>query len=280
MNRYKFIDEGRQHLHTLDGKPLIGTSTSVQVLSKPLTWWAAELAAVECLEVGECIPTIRAEYLEAAGKFGPDKKKALDALQKKYPIFKKARFAHYDSKNDKADQGVDMHAELETYVVDCIAHGGVPLEQEIAGPLPVRIFAAWARTNVKRFLPPEGHCYSERLWVGGIVDLPFIDKQDRLGIMDFKSSKEAYLSQFIQCAGYDIEIEENGILDADGNLLIKPERPADYYAVFPFGAEHPEPQLRFDTLTLRQAFEACVTLHTIDSADQAAKAAKPPKKAA
>lgn len=270
MNRYKFIDEGKAHLHTLDGKPLIGTSSAVQVLSKPLTWWAAELAAVACLESGEHIPTIRAEYLEATGKFGPDKKTAIDALQKKYPIFKKARFAHYDRKNEAADTGIDMHAELEKYVVYCLqSNDGRPVDGYLGVP-QVHVFARWAYANVKRFIASEGHCYSERLWTGGITDLFFEDKEGRFAVMDFKSSKDAYLSQFIQCAGYDLEIAENGILDADGNLLTKPDRPADYYAVFPFGAEHPEPKLRFDTDNLRRAFEATVTLHKIVNLDQAA----------
>lgn len=37
--------------------------------------------------------------------------------------------------------------------------------------------------------------------------------------MDFKSSKEAYLSQFFQIEGYDIAISENGIFDADGKHI-------------------------------------------------------------
>jgi hypothetical protein len=271
MNRYKFINEGRQHLHTLDGKPLVGTSTVLQVLSKPLTWWAAELAAVVCLEAGECIPTIREEYLAAAAKFGPEKKKAIDALQKKYPVFKKARFAHYDRKNDAADTGIDMHAELEKYVVRMITdNASEPARMNGYDHVAVECFAEWAVANVKCFISSEGHCYSERLWTGGITDLFFQDKEGRLAVMDFKSSKDVYLSQFIQCAGYDIEIEENGILDADGNLLMKAERPADYYAVFPFGAENPEPKFRFDTDNLRKAFEATVTLHKIINLDQAA----------
>jgi hypothetical protein len=273
MNRYKFINENKAHLHTLDGKPLIGTSTTVQVLSKPLTWWAAELAAIECLEAGECIPTIRQEYLEAAAKFGPEKKKAIDALQKKYPLFKKARFAHYDRKNTAADTGIDMHAELEKYVVGCIEQydgspqgkGGNLLKDAVPA---VQLFAEWGVQNVKRFLASEGHCYSEALWVGGITDLFFEDKEGRLAVMDFKSSKDAYLSQFIQCAGYDIEIAENGILDAEGNLILKPDRPADYYAVFPFGAENPEPKFRFDTGTLRKAFESTVILHKIINVEE------------
>lgn len=268
MNRYKFIDEGRQHLHTLDGAPLIGTSTVLGVLSKPLTWWAAELAAVECLEAGAHIPTIRDEYDEAAAKSGPEKKKAIDALSKKYPVFKKARFAHYDRKNKAADTGIDMHAELEKYVTLCLHnHDGAPFTPQTDGlPAPVLIFSKWAMENVKRFRASEGHCYSEPLWVGGITDLYFEDKKERLAVMDFKSSKDAYLSQFIQCAGYDIEIAENGILDKDGNLILKPERSADYYAIFPFGMEEPEPELRFDTDRLRKAFESAVDLHKIVNA--------------
>ena len=39
MNRYAFNEQ--DHIPALDGKPLMGTSTVVGVLSKPLTWWAA-----------------------------------------------------------------------------------------------------------------------------------------------------------------------------------------------------------------------------------------------
>ena len=118
QNRYKFIDSLNEwgkpsHIHTLNGKYLNGTSTVLQVLSKPLTFWAAETAAVECLEAGARIPTIREEYLLACAH--PDKKKAIDALQIKYPIFKKARFAHFADKNEKAEKGTDLHEILERF---------------------------------------------------------------------------------------------------------------------------------------------------------------------
>src|SRR5437899_1811597 len=44
VGRYRFHDKDGEHLHTLDGKPLIGTSTAIRVLNKPLTWWAAGMA--------------------------------------------------------------------------------------------------------------------------------------------------------------------------------------------------------------------------------------------
>ncbi len=47
--KYKYYDEKGEHLHTLDDRPLIGTSTALKVLAKPLTWWASGLA---CAELG------------------------------------------------------------------------------------------------------------------------------------------------------------------------------------------------------------------------------------
>ena len=38
-NRYKF--DAKEHLHSLDSKPLVGTSTVMGIVAKPLTWWAA-----------------------------------------------------------------------------------------------------------------------------------------------------------------------------------------------------------------------------------------------
>jgi hypothetical protein len=270
--QYKFDEVN--HLHSLDGKPLIGTSTVVNVLSKPLTWWAAGLAVEklgwlkkvdprkstkEEIERNKQQRELKAEYaLENIAKLHTD-----GEPEKYLALLDAAYRAHADSLNKSADKGTDMHAELEAYVKDCITHRGAPLTQILAGHEPVRIFAAWAYQNVKRFIVSEGHTYSERLWTGGITDCIAELKDGRMIIIDFKSSKEAYFSQFVQVAGYDIEASENGIFDADGNLLLKLDKPIDGYVVFPFGAEKVEPQFQFDTIGVRKGFEACVTLHKL-----------------
>ena len=47
---YRFIDEGNQHLHTLNGKSLIGTTTATkEVLKPPLAWYGAG-KAVDCIK--------------------------------------------------------------------------------------------------------------------------------------------------------------------------------------------------------------------------------------
>jgi hypothetical protein len=135
----------------------------------------------------------------------------------------------------------------------------------------VKIFADWAIKNVKRFIASEAHCYSERLWVGGITDCIAELNDGKLAIIDFKSSKEAYLSQFIQIAGYDIEVSENGLFDDNGNSMA--EIPADSahkldglfdcYIVFPFGAEKVEPQYQYDAAAMKKGFEAASVLYKL-----------------
>lgn len=259
MSRYKFINELNEwgkpsHIHTLDSRPLNGTSTVLQVLSKPLTFWAAETSAVECLEAGIRIPTIREEYLLACAH--PDKKKAIDALQKKYPIFKKARFAHFADKDEKAEKGTDRHEILSRF---CKGEKITDKEQKL-----IQSFINWSKDNVKRFISSEGHCYSEKAWVGGIFDLLFEDKEGKIAIMDFKSSKEVYFSQFLQCSAYDLQITENGVVNADGNEVYKLEKPISYYAVFPFGMKNPEPEFFHNTVEAKQAFLAALVLYRIN----------------
>jgi len=257
---YKYFDEKGAHLHTFNEQPLYGTSTVVQIISKPLTWWAAELAAVECLEAGEKIPTIRAEYEEAAKQ--TDKKAAIDALMKKYPIFKTARFAHFTKKNKAADTGTDMHEELEKYVKMYIrTNQGMPMKV-ITGISAVDEFSKWATENVKKFLISEGHCYSEELWTGGITDCMAVMKDESIAIIDFKSSKEAYDSQFIQVAGYDIEQSENGIFDANGERILEPQKVAWYY-IIPFGAPEFIAIGKTASQEFKDGFRAAVTLHKL-----------------
>lgn len=253
---YKYIDENKSHLHTLDDKPLIGTSSVLNVISKPLTWWAAETSAVECLEAGEKIPTIREEYLSACSS--SDKKSAIDALQKKYPIFKKARFAHFADKNAKADKGTDLHAEVEHYVKAKM--GILPMRADYDEK--IKPFIDWAEKNVKRFLWSEIYCYSEKYWLGGISDCAFEDNEGKKAIIDFKSSKEAYLSQFLQIAGYSIQLSENGGFTSEGENVLPPIE-TDYYVVWAFGAEKQEPAINYNVKQLREAFLSALNLYKV-----------------
>lgn len=270
MNNGRYRFDAKSHIHLLDGQPLIGTSTAVQAIAKEgLTWWSAELAAVTCLESGEHIPTIRAEYEAICALNGKDKKNARDRLQRKYPIFKKARYAHKEKKESAAQPGTDMHRELELYVAFSIeANHGEPMHpMELINPTPeVFRFAEWAVNNVREFIWAEAHCYSERLWTGGICDCGAILKLGNaaLGIIDFKSSREAYFAQFVQAGGYARQIRENGLFSADGSTINTAIRliGASALIVFPFGGTC-EPVIKRNVLGYQAAFEAAVAIHKL-----------------
>lgn len=217
MKKYRFIDEGRVHVHTLDGQPLYGTSSIVGILAKPLTWWAVGLGlATLGWTATQTDPAKRLEAstvaLEVIKELNPVQwLKRLDAAYK----------AHNEKKKDSAEAGTDMHAELEKYVKTAISNGGAPFLSDDLLP-KVQMFARWAHLNIEIFLFAEGHTFSEKHWVGGIVDCGAKMKDGSTAIIDFKSSKEVYYSQMVQTGGYAVQVEETGIVDAQGNHILKP----------------------------------------------------------
>lgn len=245
MNKYRYYNEKGQHLHELNNKPLIGTSHIGDILAKNLVWWSAELSAVECLEKGEKIPTIREEYERACAS--DNKKKAIDELQKKYPIFKIARFAHFNKKNEKAEEGTNLHSILE----DFVKTGRI-------GDEKIMPFVEWFKKEVKSVLWSEGHCYSERLWLGGISDLGIELHNGQRGILDYKSSPVAYYNQFLQAAGYAIQVEENGVYDENGNLKLAAGQ-IDFIGIVPFGGTC-IPELEYNVAEFKRSFESAVQI--------------------
>ena len=252
---YKF--DTTEHLHLLDGKPLTGTSSVGNVLAKNLTWWAAELSAIECLETGEKIETIREEYLSACNS--GDKKKGIDALQKKYPIFKKARFAHFDKKNKTAEEGTDLHEELERFVKNTMQNRlPTPMYDDKIMP-----FIKWAKDNVKQFMASEAHCFDEELWVGGITDCVAELLDGKLAVIDFKSAKEAYVSHFIQASGYAIQIDRNGLFSEDGEHSKKLDKNIEVLIVVPFGAKEVKPEIKYNIEDYKTGFRHAVGLYRL-----------------
>lgn len=274
-NRYKFVDEGRSHLHTLDGRPLVGTSSVGSVVAKPLSYYASGQAV---MKFGARDPKVltrlqKGVYTaeeEARLKPGAKLYKVLqsekDALMAKakeakamiaemtledyIALLGQAYRAHKEATDASAERGTELHAKLELFIKDRM-NGMVDNYDERLKP-----FIEWADRRVKRFLWSEIHCYSEKHWLGGISDCGFEDVDGKVGIMDFKSSKEAYLTQFWQCAGYAMEISENGGFDRNGNPT-HPELKGlkfDYFAVLPFGMAKPVPQVNVDVGKCQEMF--------------------------
>lgn len=261
MNRYRFDKDN--HIHTLDGKPLIGTSSMASVLSKPLTWWASGLAVEKFGWINKG---------NQKSGWTPKEKRLLNAKSKRDEIstltdeeylnlLDEAYAAHSKKLDSSAKDGTDLHEIMEKYIRKCIdENNGIPIKGKSKhGKL--NIFIDWAVKNVKRFLWSEVYCYSEELWLGGISDVGYEDMDGKYAILDFKSSKEAYLSQFWQATGYAIQIEENGGMTEDGDVVFKLNKPIDYVAILPFGMDNPEVQFNFDMEGNKEAVKAMLTLY-------------------
>lgn len=280
-NRYRFIDEpdakGKpQHLHTLDGQPLFGTSTVLSILHKPgLVWWSSGLAC-------EWMGWKTSKIADSRKRTPMDERMTPEFLTRhaeivalppdKYMEELDLAYKAHNVKLDKsADAGTIMHKHLENFVNMCLEGNegkpiparDLPQSEEQPLPIPVVLFAAWACGNVKRFLASEAYCYSEKLWTGGIVDLMYQDNDGGIALLDFKSAKAAYDTHFLQNSGYDIAISENGILTKEGDLVRKFKGKFRRYAVLPFGMEQPMPQFRDNVDELKAGFEACVALYKL-----------------
>lgn len=251
--QYKF-DEKR-HLHFLDNKPLTGTSSVGNVLAKPLTWWASGLA---CQVFGWLNPrkhTDKEVNKAAAQGLVNIMEMSLDNYKK---LLAKAYRAHQDYLKKSADKGTDLHAELEDYVKGVM---GIRPKREYDPK--IQPFIKWAEENVKEFLWSEAHCYDEELWIGGISDLGVELNSGKLAVIDFKSSKEAYLTQFMQVAGYAIQIENNGLWSKDGKNNKKVDKKFEALIIVPFGADLVEPKIVYNVEELKQGFKWAVGLYRL-----------------
>lgn len=259
---YKFIDEKKSHVHTLDGRPLYGTSSVCSILAKPLTWWAA----------GQAVGTLG----WTATKSDPEMRLevatvALDAIKQLDPAGYLKRLdlaykAHNEKKKDSAEAGTDMHALLEVYVKSCIeTNAGKPLAHSVGETAQVSAFVDWSLATVDTFLFSEAHTYSRTHWVGGIVDAGAKMKSGRTAILDFKSSKEAYYSQFVQIGGYCLQIEETGIVSADGERIMAPAK-VDEMIVVPFGGEEFAPRTIHNVQGFKEAFVGALQNYILQKA--------------
>jgi hypothetical protein len=264
-NRYRF--DAANHVHLLDGQPLVGTSTAMGVVAKPLTYWASGLAVMEfgcpnpkLLTKIKNNQSTREEsklIFDAAEKWLAQYGNHIETYQL-INLWDKAYRAHATTLKEKATIGTDLHAELERFV-----RREIKKQPNFSNDYDKTIhpFIEWATDNVKTFLWSEAHCYSEQHWIGGICDCGLILNDGRVGIMDFKSSKEAYLTQHWQCGGYAVQIEANGTFDAEGNEIDAYHTKFDFTAIVPFGAPIVKPHLNEDVEASKRNFLHCLAIH-------------------
>ena len=219
------------HIHTLDGTPLHGVTTVLQVISKPaLIQWAANMAV---------------DYI-AATEFRT-KDTAEELWERLQGIFKEARTAHRKKKEKAGDWGSELHEAIENWIK-------TKAEPSFEGTQKVAFenFKNWCQEHNVVFLESEKHVWSESMWVGGICDLVFtMDGKKYIG--DIKTSSRIYNEHFFQMAAYDLCLTDMGEhQDVAGYIVINLKKDGEIDL------------MRADNMKLnREAFLAALTLHKI-----------------
>lgn len=248
---YKFLDEGKKHLHTLSEKPLIGTTTLIKEVHPPMLSWYGSGKALELLGWLNSKTSKLEERLKSAGEKLAQLVKM--SCEDYLALLDNAYKNHDTYKKSQGKSGVNFHKIIESFIFNCIAaNDGVP-KKEINPD--IQSFIDWAQENVKKFLWTEGYCYSEKLWVGGCADFGFISKNDEMIIGDCKTAKDIYWTNLLQCAAYGIQIKENGIFTKDGKELLPPIEKIDGYLVFQQKNKgEPKTQWSYDVARLEKIF--------------------------
>lgn len=230
----------------------------MDVLAKPLTWWAVGVG-LELLgwskikdKAGNRFP-METRLAKAAAAH----ESIRNLTHEQYlELLDKAYYAHDTAKKDSAKTGTNRHAICATYVAFKMQTPDATFQVDGISP-----FIDWAEKTVDKWLWSEMNCYSEKHWIGGVSDAGGIDKDGKTFIIDFKSSKEAYMSQFCQIGAYDLQISENGGYTPEGQKVFELRKPVDYYIVFPFGAEKPEPAFYHNPASMREMFLSCLSIY-------------------
>jgi len=208
MKKFEFNE--KEHLYTLGGKPLTGVTTILGVIAKPaLIQWAAN-EAVECVDKmiweTQILPY---EYVNGDARVIITDKQLREILET-------ARTAHARKRDKSADIGTLAHSFVETYIK---TDNFVPVEDKQVNDM-VTQFIVWAQKNKVKFLASEKTVWSREFFFGGTFD--FLCEMDgRTYLGDYKTSSGIYFEMFLQCAAYQLALQEHEPeLKIDGHIII------------------------------------------------------------
>jgi hypothetical protein len=192
---YRFVDEGRKHLHQLfvngEWKNLTGVTTILGVLDKPgLLPWASKMAC--------------------------------DWLKEHPGDFTGAEVAWKTVRDSAGKSGTDVHAVIEEIIKDVIKNSdGYILSGKNPSP-QIQNFLDWAITNKVKFLDSEKNCWNKDWFVGGIADFVYQKQDGKLFVGDIKTAKGIYPTNYIQGSAYAKMLTGMGLYDRfDGVTVVR-----------------------------------------------------------
>jgi genome maintenance exonuclease 1 len=205
-----YVFDEKNHIHTLDGKPLHGVTTILKVIGKGdvLVQWSAN-KAVEYIEkrvvIGHYNVATQTGSIEFDGAFDD--------------ILNKAKTAWKDNRDKAGEKGTEIHGWVEVLINKAINENGGYIKDEGILNKQVNHFVQWAIENNVKFLKAEQSLYSRTYWYGGIADI--ICEIDGIRFVgDVKTSSGIYPEHFIQTSAYAKALIEMGEYDKFGGVVI------------------------------------------------------------
>ena len=209
---YRFSEKGHVHEILVDGewKALTGVTTVLSVLAKPaLIQWSANMAV---------------SYIQEA----LSKLNNWEYKEKLPSILEEAKTAHRRKKEEAGQAGTDIHSEVEKLVVGVIGAWGGIVDPDSKSELPqVQHFIDWAIKNKVTFKESEKHVFSEKLWLGGILDL-IVEMDGELWIADIKTGSGIYPEHFAQMAGYELMLREMDYPTLKGSIVLNLKKTGEF----------------------------------------------------
>lgn len=208
-DRFQFDEEN--HVYTLDGKRMWGTTTILSVIAKPaLIGWSANMAV-------DYIENALAGQQNVASKTWKEAMEPLDLNV----VFKEARVAHTKRKESAGEAGTLVHAELEKLIKVAIQLDGRIEEYMVRDDMSpqAKEFVQWAIVNKAKFLASEIRLYSEKLWVAGTADF-ICEIKGKLYVGDIKTSSAIYPEMFIQASAYAHMARQMGLYQKFHGVII------------------------------------------------------------
>jgi hypothetical protein len=117
--------------------------------------------------------------------------------------------------DESANRGILVHSLIENYLMKPSNEPILIQDQFVYNAL--LNFIEWRSVNSINPILQEASFSSKNF--GGTLDL-YCELNGKLTLMDFKTSKDIYLSHFIQLSGYILLLEENGYKVEQAGILL------------------------------------------------------------
>lgn len=192
-----FTFDEKNHVYTLDGKPITGVTTILgQVKQIPLQWPANEVVKF----IKENCDTFDEKYLVTESEL------------------EQARLAHKSKSETSASFGTNVHQAIEMWIKNDKSIN----EKQLSDTEKVAFdkFVYWAEKNKVEFLESELRIYSRTHWFAGTCDL-VMRINGKIWIGDIKTTSGIYPEFFWQTSAYQLAMQELGLYtDVEGHVII------------------------------------------------------------